>query len=95
MKKKMAERGAQVLSGARNANMKIRWSVERSPMSERGTLNKKASERGAAIQKWAGARSAGNPRTGPIVATSFFHCLYSTVLGTSVWRGQMNSSVFS
>ena len=38
----MAERGAQVLSGARNANMKIGWSVERQHTSERGTLKKKA-----------------------------------------------------
>ena len=37
---KMAERGAQVLFGAWNANMKIRWSVERCHMSERGMLKK-------------------------------------------------------
>ena len=66
MLKKIAERGAFALFGARNANMKIRWSVELCHMSERGTLKKKASERGVPIQKWAGARSARNPRTGPV-----------------------------
>ena len=65
MLKKMAERRAFVLFGARNVSMKIRWSAERCHMSERGTLKKKASERGVPIQKWAGARSARNPRTGP------------------------------
>jgi hypothetical protein len=47
----MKNGGAQVLSGARNANMKMHWSVERRHMSERGTLKKRGSERGAPIQK--------------------------------------------
>ena len=41
MLKKMAERRAFVLFGARNVNMKIRWSAERCHMSERGMLKKK------------------------------------------------------
>ena len=65
MLKKIAERGAFVLFGARNVNMKIRWSAELCHMSERGMLKKKASECGVPMQKWAGARSARNPRTGP------------------------------
>ena len=39
---KKEERGALSISGARNPNLKIYWSVERYHISERGALIKKA-----------------------------------------------------
>ena len=64
------ERGAPMENGfgARSANVEIVWSgLNCGILSERGALfySEMGSERGAAIKKKAGARSAGNPRRGP------------------------------